>query len=167
MSTSMYAIVEVQHGRGGWHTSNRRPIYVEQNTDLFGALGWGNGVNKGLPRDASFFTTYATSLMVMDLPAEAANWELDRIVSTERANGWVAEGSATWVDGLHITDPDQQDHHAVTADEMDALILKGAAALNASRDALLMGWPWIDMITASCREAERQGWQARIVYWFE
>lgn len=104
---------------------------------------------RGFPEDAGYAARGAYWMYVSNSTAEGH-------CSPERAERWVESGASKYRDAekTYVSNPDWHSHSWLTPDEF-------AIAIGGS------GEPEYDAILAAMRSFEENGFQARIVFWFD
>jgi len=147
-------------GREGEFASLGGRINPGRNYELFAAMA---GVRtyerrevmfepRGLPPDAGYEATGDNELLAID-------GEDDKnVCSRQTAERWVASGDSKWVrEGKWVTVPDWHSHSWLTCAEYQTII-------DAKTDS---AEPKYRAILAAMKQLESDGYDARIVFWFD
>jgi hypothetical protein len=112
--------------------------------------------SRGMPKDAAWESDYDNRLFIV-----SGDQGEDGTCTMNQAERWVAQGCSHYTDErkTHVTQPDWHSHSWATADELEMVIneLKIQSFDHPEYIALL------DVL----RSFERQGYDSRIVFWFD
>lgn len=142
-------------------------MWRNRNYNIFAKLaGIRNGYNikpiskpRGLPEDIGDEAKARNELFIFNSKNEEEDY-----ITPEEAEKYIAQGSSKRIDENHIAHPDWHSHSWVTADELDQVFADPLVDFYKYPDCV--DYAWI-AIRDTLRSFEKQGCQARIVFWFD
>jgi hypothetical protein len=157
MGCDIHAYMEYRKAPGRWHSFGER-VNPGRNYTLFarlnGVRGEGEPVapERGFPEDAGFYALDDNTLFVTE------DGDGERYCTLEDARRWTKNPLVKIHD--RIPDPDWHSHSWVTPDELEK-------ALNADDVKARGDEPEYKAILAALRSFEKDGYDARLVFWFD
>lgn len=167
MGCDIHAFVEyrVRNGQSDCWRSWGGQFHLPRYYEMFGALvadvrceqPAGLVPPRGFPSDPAWESESANKCFVIEDSEHPDGYQVHR----SEAERWVAQGSSEWTDGSHewVTHPDWHSHSWLTAEELAKAYKSLSEPIESSPEYLAI----LDAMECF----ERQGYETRLVFWFD
>jgi len=143
------------HG-GRINPGRHYPLFAELAGVRMGERDTG-ATPRGLPDDLGFYSRGDSKLFIV---GDSDGDPVEGAVFKSTAARWVAEGSSEYIDeGSSVTHPDWHSHSWCTAQELEDAIKRADGEWGVD--------PGYTALADTLRSFERQGYDARVVFWFD